>query len=676
MKNLFIMSAICAAAALTACNSGSEKTTGLDYTNLDMTVRPGDDFAKFATSNWIKNNPQPPMFPRWGSFTKLADDNTNQLAELIQGIAAEKHEVGTVAQKIGDLYNLCMDSVRLNAEGYEPLKPYLEQVRAIATREDFFKMMYAEHDNLLFSLYVGADEKDSKNNIMQLGQGGLSMGNRDYYLKDDPAIAAQREAFKEHVVNLFKLCDVPEAEAKKKMETVMRLETEIAKVSKSMEELRDPEGNYTKMSVADLSKATKFDWDTFFKSNTYDATEQVVVGQIVPLTKACELLSKAPLEDLKALYEWRWIAGASNLLSDAFDNENFAYSQKLTGAKEQQPRWKRAVNRVDGVMGEAVGQLYVEKYFPAESKTRMVELVKNLQTVLGERIKAQDWMSEETKKVALEKLATFYVKVGYPDKWEDITGLTIDPAKSLFENMRSVSEFYWNLDKEKHYNKPVDKDEWGMTPQTVNAYYNPTTNEICFPAGILQPPFFSKDFDDAINYGAIGVVIGHEMTHGFDDQGRQYDKEGNLRQWWADEDVEAFKIPAEQLAVYYDSLWVIPGELHSNGHQCLGENLADHGGLNIAFQALQLAKQNGSKTCMGDENGFTPEQRFFLAYANVWAGVSSEEILRRLALVDVHSAGHLRINGGVAQCQYWYDAFNIQEGDSLYVKPEDRVNIW
>ena len=676
MKHFALMSAICAAALVGCQKPAVEQTSGLNYTNLDTTARPGDDFARYATGNWIVNNPQPDMFPRWGSFTKLADDNTNQLAELIQDIAAKQHEVGTVAQKIGDLYNLCMDSTRLNAEGCQPLMPSLERLRNIQTREDLFKLMFEEHDNLFFGIYNGADEKDSKNNALQLSQGGLSMGNRDYYLKDDEAIKKQREAFKEHIVNLQKLCGTPEEEAVRKMETLMRIQTEIAKVSKGMEELRIPEENYEKMSVAELSKRTSFDWDMWLKGQGYDQTTEVIVGQIKPITKGCEILSKAPLQDIKDIYEILWISGASSSLSDAFTDENFAYNQKLTGQKEQQPRWKRAVGRVDGIMGEAVGQLYVEKYFPAESKERMLTLVKNLQTILGKRIEAQTWMSEETKKVALEKLSTFYIKIGYPDKWEDISGLNVDPKLSLYENLRNISLFYWELDKKQHYNTPVDKDEWGMTPQTVNAYYNPTTNEICFPAGILQPPFFSKDWDDAVNYGAIGVVIGHEMTHGFDDQGRQYDKDGNLRQWWSDADVEAFKLPAEQLAQYFDSLWVIPGELHSNGHQCLGENLADHGGLEIAFQALQLARENGSPSSMGEENGFTAEQRFFLSYANVWAGVCSEELLRRYAIMDVHSAGHLRINGGVAQCNAWYDAFGVKEGDALYVAPENRVNIW
>ena len=676
MKKFLIMSAICAA-ALTGCKQADVKTTGLDYSNLDTTVRPGDDFFQYATGHWIDNNPQPAMFPRWGSFTKLGDDNTKQLAELIQGIAGQQNEVGTVAQKIGDLYNLSMDSTRLNAEGFAPVQPYIDRINAVQTREDLLKMMAEEHDDILFGIGIGADEKDAKNNIVGIMQGGLSLGNRDYYLSDDPAIVKVREAFKDHIVRTYVLAGATEEVAKARMENLMKYETQIAKVSFSMEELRDPEANYHKVSVAELSKQCGgFDWDGFFKTYGYDQTSEVDLGQPAPVAKACEILSKAPLDDLKAIYEWRVIDALAGLTSDAFVDENFRYSQQLTGAKEQQPRWRRAVNRVDHLMGEAVGQMYVEKYFPAESKQMMLDLVHNLQTILGERIKAQTWMSDSTKQVALEKLSTFYIKIGYPDKWEDISGLTVDPQKSLVDNVVAISKFYWNLDKEKHYNKPVDKDEWGMTPQTVNAYYNPTTNEICFPAGILQPPFFSKDFDDACNYGAIGVVIGHEMTHGFDDQGRQYDKDGNLRQWWADADVDAFKIPAEQLATYFDSLWVIPNELHSNGHQCLGENLADHGGLNIAFQALQLARQNGSKTFMGDENGYTPEQRFFLSYANVWAGVQTEEILRRLALVDVHSANFLRVNGGVAQCEEWYKAFDVKPEDALYVAPENRVNIW
>ena len=676
MKKLLIMSAICAA-ALTGCKDGKTlQSSGLDYTNLDQTVRPGDDFTKFATGNWINNNPQPDIFPRWGSFTKLGDDNTKQLAELIQGIAAQEKYNSHEEQMIGDLYKLAMDSTRLNAEGAAPLMPYLEKLRAIQTREELFALMFAEHDNLFFAMYNGADDKNATQNVMNISQSGLSLGQRDYYLNDDEQTKKVMDAFKEHFVNLEVLCGIAEDQAKKNLATLLKHETELAKVHKSRLELRDPEANYHMMTVAEFSEQSGFDWDAWLKGQTYTETSQFIIGQPEAVAKGCQMLMNMPLEDLKTIYEYRWISSASSLLSDAFTDENFAFSQKLSGAKEQEPRWRRAVSLVDGTLDEPVGKMFVEKYFPGESKTRMVKLVSDLQAALGETIKAQEWMSDSTKTVALEKLAAFYVKVGYPDKWEDLSDLAIDPAKSLYENMRGVSEWAWDLAKKKHYNTPVDRDEWHMSPQTVNAYYNPTTNEICFPAGILQPPFFSSEYDDAVNYGAIGVVIGHEMTHGFDDQGRQYDKNGNLCQWWADSDVEAFNIPAQKMTEYFNSLWVIPGELHSDGALCLGENLADHGGLNVAFRALQMARDKGSKTCLDDENGFTWQQRFFLAYANVWAGVCTEELLRRYTLMDVHSAGHLRINGGVAQCPAWYEAFGIQEGDSLYVAPENRVNIW
>ena len=660
-------------------NDGSkttDKTTGLDYSNMDVTVRPGDDFFRYATGNWIKNNPQPPIFPSWGSFVKLDDDNTKQIAELIQGIAAEQHEPGSMAQKIADLYNLSMDPERLNKEGFSAIQPYVDKTNAISSREELLKMMTTEHRNLLFCIGIGVDWKNSNFHIIGLCQGGLSLGNRDYYLSDDPELVKVREAFKEHVVNVYKLTGASEEVAQAKMENLMKYETQIAEVSFSLEELRDPEKNYHKMTVAEASELCKFDWDTYFKNYGYDQTTEIDLGQPASVAKACEILMTAPLEDLKSIFEWRIIDSYSNYISDEFVDENFRFSQKLTGAKEQLPRWRRAVNRVNSIMNDVVGQMYVEKYFPAESKQRMLDLVHNLQTILGERIKAQTWMSDETKQAALEKLGALRIKIGYPDKWEDISGLSVDPKLNLVDNIYRIGKFYWNRRKEKCYNKPVDKDKWHMAAQTVNAYYSPTSNEICFPAGVLQPPFFSKDFDDAVNYGAIGVVIGHEMTHGFDDQGRKFDKEGNMCQWWSDADIEAFKASTEQMATYFDSLWVIPGELHSNGRLCLGENIADHGGLNIAFQAFQLAKQQGSKTSMGDENGFTPEQRFFLSFANVWAGVCTEEILRLITQNDVHSANFLRVNGGVAQCEEWYKAFDIKEGDKFYVAPENRVNIW
>ncbi len=676
MTNKILPCAICAVALCASCAQKPEArlNAGINFANLDTTARPGDDFFQYATAHWIDHNPQPAAYPRWGSFTKLADDNTNQLAELIQGIAAQQHEKGSISQKIGDLYNMVMDSTRRNELGAAPLKPYLDKINAIQTREELLTFMAKEHDGLFFGVNLGADAKNAGMNIVGLYQGGLSLGNRDYYLKDDEANVKVREAWKQHVVNLYKLAGFDETTAKAKMETVYKYESQLAPVHYSRVQLRDPEANYHKMDLKTLSEATNgFDWATYFKNYGYDKTDSVDCGQPEPIALGCKLLMTAPLEDLKTFYEERTIAGLAGTLSDDFVEENFKYNQALTGAKEMQPRWKRAVNTVDGTLGEAVGLMYVEKYFPARNKERMLELVHNLQKVLGERIKAQEWMSDSTKQVALEKLATFYVKIGYPDQWDDLSKLVVDPEKNLTDNMHEISNFYWNLDKEKHYNRPVNKDEWLMTPQTVNAYYNPTTNEICFPAGILQPPFFDMSADDAMNYGAIGVVIGHEMTHGFDDQGRQFDKDGNMRVWWNQEDVERFKVPAEQLATFFDSLWVIPGELHANGHQCLGENLADHGGVNIAYQAFKEATAGKELPVI---EGFTPEQRFFLSYANVWAGVTTNELLHYYAMVDVHSAQHLRVNGTLPHIDTWYEAFGIKPGDKLYVAPEDRVKIW
>ena len=659
-------------AALTACTQKPVQQSGIDYTNLDTTACPGDDFAKYATGNWITKNPRPEAFAKWGSFTKLDDDNTLMINELIQELANQTNEAGTPAQKIADLFKLSMDSVRLNAEGAAPLKPYIEKINSLKSRQEFIDYAASEKDNLFFNIYIGADEKNSAMNIVNLYQGGLSLGDEKYYLGNDEQTVKIREAFKQYIVELLTLSGYSEKEATRMMETVMRLETEMAKVTVSKVDLRNPEKNYNKMTVAEMSKLTKFDWENYFNQYGYEGINEVVVGQPTPIAKGCEILSKAKLEDLKTIYIWRTVRGASSLLSDAFGDASFKFNQVLTGAKEQHPRWKRSVNRVNSSLSQLVGQIYVQKYFPEENKNRMLDIVANLKDALADRIMAQTWMCDETKQVALEKLSTFYVKIGYPDTWDDFTNLHIDTTLSLYENMVHIGKFEWNLDKEKHYNKPVDKTEWLMPCQMVNAYYNPTTNEICFPAAILQYPFFTMEADDAANYGAIGVVIGHEMTHGFDDQGRQYDKNGNLCAWWKQEDIDAFQIPAQQLVAHFDSLDVLPG-LKANGSLCLGENIADHGGVKVAYAALQKAME---KNPLSVDNGFTPEQRFFLAYANVWAGQSTEEVIRYLTTIDVHSIHYLRINGTLPHIDAWYEAFDVKEGDALYIPKENRVNIW
>ena len=669
---------ILAATGLVVASCGTRqpaKTAGINYDYMDTTARPGDDFARYATGHWADYNPQPKEYPIWGTIYKVRDDNTANLATMIQEIAGRQNEKGSIAQKIGDLYTMAMDSARLNADGAAPLKAHLAELEGITTRKELLRHCALEHDNLLFGMYLGADEKDADNNILSIGQGGLTLGNKEYYSSKDPQNVKVCEATKEHMKNLFVLAGFPEKEAAAKVARIWAIETELAAAHYSMEEQRIPEKNYHKMTVDELMKTcAPFDWRTYLDTYRYDKTDVVDLGQPEPVAKACKMLMTLPVEDLKSLYQWKLISGVGSLLSDDFVQEDFEYSRKIYGTEEVTPRWKRAVSLVDGLMSDAVGQMYVEKYFPAAAKTEMLELVANLQKSLGERIQAQEWMTDETKKVALEKLAAYTVKIGYPDKWDDLSKLEIDPSKSLYENVRAASDFYWDLNYEKKYNKPVDKSEWHMPAQMVNAYYNPTTNEICFPAGFLQPPLFDMNADAAANYGSIGVVIGHEMTHGFDDQGRLYTKEGNLGDWWTEADAEGFKKPCDAMVDYFNSLWVIPDELHANGKLTLGENLADHGGLNIAYNAFQMWQKEHGR--LGDDHGFTPEQRFFLSYANVWAGSISPEMLRYLTMMDVHSVMFLRVNGGLAQCDYWYDAFDIQPGDALYVAPDKRVKVW
>ena len=668
---------LCGAALLaTACGGNKPvKTAGINYAYMDTTARPGDDFARFATGHWADLNPQPLEYPMWGTIAKVSDENVKDLAELIKEIAARENKKGSVAQKVGDLYNMMMDSTRLNAEGAAPLQAHLAEVDALQTKEELISHCAKEHDDLLFGVYISADKKNASQNIVGVCQSGLSLGNRDYYLSDTPQNAVVKNAMREYMHNLFVLSGYSDEVATAKMERIWALETQLAVPYYSQERLRDTEANYHKISVDSLTAICGgFDWRKYFDEYGFDKTFEVDLEQPEPVAAACKILADASLDDLKTLYQWQIIFGASSVLSDAFADENFEYSKKIYGVKEKTPRWKRAEGLVDDLLSDAVGQMYVEKYFSKEAKAEMIELISNLQKSLANRISAQEWMSESTKKTALEKLAAYKVKVGYPDKWDDLSDLIIDPDKSLYDNIRAARAFYWELSYRKKYNKPVDKEEWHMSPQTVNAYYNPTTNEICFPAGFLQPPLFDLNADAAANYGAIGVVIGHEMTHGFDDQGRMYDKDGNMTDWWAPSDAEAFKAACAKMAEYFDSLWVIPGELHANGTLCLGENIADHGGLNIAYDAFQMWQQKHGR--LADDHGFTPEQRFFLSYANVWAGTSSDEIKRYLTMMDVHSLDVLRINGALAQCSYWYDAFNIQPSDSLYVKPEDRVNVW
>ena len=675
MRKVLLLAA--AALAMAACTGEKKMNAGIKVENLDQTVRPGDNFNQFANGGWIAANPLGDEYARFGSFDKLAEDNRQQLKDLIDGIVAADNEFGTNAQKIADLYKMVMDTVRRNNEGIEPLRPYMDRIAAISDRSQVMKEM-TELDPYgvggLFDVGIGADMMDSKNNIVGIGQGGLSLGEKEYYLDTDEATTAIREAFKKHIVRMFTLFGFDEATAQNKMEAVMRIETRIAEKSYSSVEMRDPMANYHKMSYDELKRDYKgIDWDEFFGILGLDDMEEIDVNQPEPIHEVEAILAEEPLEDLKALMEWQIIDANASALTQEIDAANFDfYGKVMSGQLEQKPLWKRATSTVSGWMGEAIGQLYAEKYFPAEAKERMLNLVKNLQTALGQRIDEQDWMSDETKAKAHEKLDAFYIKIGYPDKWQDYSKLTIDPSKTFFENSVEAHKFFWADNVEKKYKKPVDNTEWYMTPQTVNAYYNPTTNEICFPAGILQYPFFDMTADDAFNYGAIGVVIGHEMTHGFDDQGRQFDKDGNLADWWTPEDAELFKQKVQVLINHFDSIEVLPG-LFANGTLTQGENIADHGGLMVAYQAFRNATKDQPQEV---KFGFTPEQRFFLAYAAVWADNIRDEEIRNRTKSDPHSLGRWRVNGTLPHIDAWYEAFDIQPGDALYLEPEKRARIW
>lgn len=509
-------------------------------------------------------------------------------------------------------------------------------------------------------------------NIFQMGQGGINLGEKEYYLDNDSITQNIREQYKKYIAKLFTLAGFTETDAQQKVADVMEIETAIAKVSKSATELRDPEANYHKMTYAELKKQISgIDWDAFMKALGIEAPAELNVEQIEPIQEVAKLINTLPLSKSISYLEYNLLDAAAPTLSDDFVTARFDfYGKVMSGRQANQPRWKRAVNSVDGLLGELVGEMYVEKYFPAAAKERMVNLVKNLQTALGQRIDAQEWMSDSTKMRAHEKLDAFRVKVGYPDKWKDYSALEIQ-KDSYWANVCRAAAWGFN-DMISRLGKPVDRDEWLMTPQTVNAYYNPSTNEICFPAAILQPPFFNMEADDAANYGAIGVVIGHEMTHGFDDQGRQFDKEGNLKDWWAAGDADRFKERAQVMVDFFNNIEVLPG-LHGNGQLTLGENLADHGGLNIAYLAFQNATKDAP---LEDKNGFTPAQRFFIAYATLWAGNIRDEQIRVYTKSDPHSLGEWRVNGALPHIQAWYDAFNITPNDPLYVAPEKRVNIW
>ena len=656
----------------TACTK--QQTTGIDLANLDTTAVAQNDFYQFACGGWMANNPLTPEYSRFGSFDKLGLNNLEQVNGLIQDIAAKKHKAGSVEQKIGDIYNLAMDTARRDAEGIAPLQKTLDEIEAISSREQLSEALGKAMEFGLWAMYVDADALNSSMNILNEYQAGFALGQKEYYLDTDENTTNIRNAYVKHIARMFDLfgCENTDEIA----QTVLRLETRLAKAAYSNVELRDPQANYNKMSVEELQTLVpQVDWKVYFAAVGI-APDSLSVGQVPHLKEVGRMLAEEPLEDLKTLFTWQAIDGAASYLTTEIYNANFDfYGKVLSGREEPSPLWKRAVGIVNGTLGEAVGQMYVKKYFPEENKERMLALVRNLQKALGIRIENLAWMSDETKAKALEKLNAITIKIGYPDEWRDYSKLNINADDTYYANLQRASKF------EQEYSmsflgKPVDKKKWYMTPQTVNAYYNPSSNEICFPAGILQYPFFDMSADDAFNYGAIGVVIGHEMTHGFDDQGCQFDKDGNMVNWWTAEDKAAFDARTKVMEEYFNGIEVAPG-VHANGAFTLGENIADHGGLQVAYLAFCLNEEAKAEAeRLQARDGFTPEQRFFLAYANVWAGnIRPEEILQRTKS-DPHSLGRWRVNGALPHINAWYEAWNVTEESPMYVAPENRVSIW
>lgn len=660
-----------------ACNSKKEEQkSGIDITNLDTSVSPSADFYQYACGGWMSKFPLTGEYSRFGSFDKLAEDNREQLRQLIEGIAAQPATQGTIEQKIGDLYNMAMNAEKLNQDGYTPIQADLNRIASMQNKEELSALipeLLLNGVSAYFNIYVDADPMNSSAYLLQTYQGGISLGEREYYLDNDEHTTNIRNQYKDYVKKMFELTGFTSEQAQKNMEDVLRIETRLAQAAFDNVTLRNPYANYNKIAIDELQKLVPaINWGTYLKALKLDSVSEINAAQKPSLIEVGKIIETEPLPAQIAYIQWKLIDGSTGVLNDELYNTSFDfYGKVLSGKEEQSPRWKRAVGTVNGVLGEAVGQMYVKKYFSPEAKERMLTLVQNLQKAYGERIDALDWMGEETKQKAHEKLNTFHVKIGYPDKWRDYTNLAINKDESYYENLKRANQFEYDYMFSK-VGQAVDVDEWHMTPQTVNAYYNPTTNEICFPAGILQYPFFDMNADDAFNYGAIGVVIGHEMTHGFDDQGRQFDKDGNLKDWWTEEDAKRFDERAQVMVNFFDSIEVAPG-VRANGKFTLGENLADHGGLQISYQAFKSATKDAP---LADKDNLTADQRFFLAYSTVWAGnIRPEEILVRTKS-DPHSLGKWRVNGALPHIQAWYDAFNIVEGDPMYVPVEERVHIW
>lgn len=678
MKTIkYLIPAVIAAMSITDAGATEGKMKGVDKSNFDETISPKDDFFQFACGGWMKANPLPAQYSRFGTFDILAENNKTQVKELIQNLAntSEAKEAGSIAQKVNDMYQLGMDSVRLNAEKASPLKADLEKITT-AKRADFINIISWLHMGIgapFFDTGVMSDLMDSNINIMYVSLAGLGLGDRDYYIENDENSLRIREAYKKYIETVFTLAGYKKSAVKTAVKNVMKIETALAKVTFTREESRDIAKQYNIRTIEQLkADYANIDWTAYFAGIGLPEVDKVCVDNLKGLAEVNSLMKTLTDKEIKDYFAFEYIMSASSSLSDDFIEANFEmFSKTLSGKKEMQPRWKRAIGVPNSLLGEAVGKLYVEKYFAGKSKEKMIELVNNLKISLAEHIASLEWMSDKTKVNALVKLNSFKVKIGYPDKWKDYSGVVVDKKLSYWENVKAANLFRAK-DSYSKWGKPVDKEEWGMTPQTVNAYYNPTTNEICFPAGILQAPYFDVNADDACNYGAIGVVIGHEMTHGFDDQGRNFDQNGNMIDWWTEEDATKFKQLTDKLVEQFNEI-VVADDVHANGRFTLGENIADHGGLRVAYTAFKKTPQG--QNCEKID-GFTPDQRFYISYANVWKGnITKEEILRRTK-TDPHSLGKWRVNASLRNIEPFFKAFDIKEGDAMYRIPADRVTIW
>ena len=673
MTVLCTMAAGCAEKQQPTEQPKKEVTPAIELSNMDTTVNPADDFFRFANNNWLKNNPIPEEYSTFGAFTEIDQRNEKLIQDIIDEVSHDTTATqGSVAQKIRDFYNAGMDTTAIDQRGYTELLPYFEQIDKISDKAELAALLGDLHKNGFGGFFYAGpslDPKDATHYIMHLYQGGLSLTDKDDYLVAESQ--EMRDKYVEHVAKMFELTGTDSIEAAKKAKAILALETELAKNSMSRVERRDPDKTYNMRTFDELQKTTpNFDWNTYFSNAGAPTIENLNVGMPDFIAGLNKVILNTDLNTIKDYLRWKVIHGSASMLSHDLDAENFSfYGNYLYGQEVQQPRWRRILDATSGCLGEAVGQLYVEKHFPAEAKERMLNLVENLRVALGERIKNLEWMSDETKAKALTKLAAFNVKIGYPNKWKDYTNYNVT-ADSYFKNFHNYVLFENDIDMAR-LGKPVDKEEWFMTPQTVNAYYSPEMNEIVFPAAILQPPFFNMDADDAVNYGGIGVVIGHEMTHGFDDQGCKYDEKGNLNNWWTEEDATKFNERTAQLAKLFDEFDVRGYQI--NGQLTLGENIADLGGLNVAWDAYQMTEEAKANQSI---DGYTPAQRFFISYGTIWRNNSRDKYIERQVKTDVHSPAEARVNRTLGSMPHFYEAFDIPEGSKMYIAPEERANIW